>query len=322
MSREPERSLSARFRHWLDNGSSALDERMQADEDADMKTLEREEILISQPSEKEPFSSAPEVPAQAEGKAAVWIYRLLAGLLCGGIIAVLLLTARALPPFGEAADPVNNEVSRRYIEKGMEETGAVNIVAGMILDYRAFDTLGESNVLFIASCAVLMLLRVSETKEKSDRVHQLEIEADDRMYEPKNDGILQHSARLLVPPTLMFGIYVMMNGHLSPGGGFSGGAVMGAGLILYLTAFGFRRTERFMTMRVFRTVTVCALSFYALSKAYSFFTGANGLHSFITPGTPGRLFSAGLIPYLNLAVGLVVCCVMYAFYAVFRKGDL
>jgi len=142
------------------------------------------------------------------------------------------------------------------------------------------------------------------------------------MYEPKNDGILQHSARLLVPPALMFGIYVMMNGHLSPGGGFSGGAVMGAGLILYLTAFGFRRTERFMTMRVFRTVTVCALSFYALSKAYSFFTGANGLHSFITPGTPGRLFSAGLIPYLNLAVGLVVCCVMYAFYAVFRKGDL
>ena len=100
------------------------------------------------------------------------------------------------------------------------------------------------------------------------------------------------------------------------------GAVMGAGLILYLNAFGFRKTERFFTYRTFKVVSVCALSFYALSKTYSFFTGANHLHSIITPGVPGMLFSAGLIPYLNLAVGLVVCCTMYAFYTLFRKGDM
>lgn len=191
----------------------------------------------------------------------------------------------------------------------------------MILDYRAFDTLGESNVLFVAACAVIIMLRIS-TDHEDKSAHQLEIEADDRMYEPKNDRILQSSVALIVPFILMYGAYMILNGHISPGGGFSGGAVMGAGLILYLNAFGFKRTERFFTFRTFKIVSFAALSFYALSKAYSFFTGANHLDSIITPGTPGQIFSAGLIPYLNIAVGLVVCCTMYAFYTLFRKGDM
>ncbi|MFR3797105.1 MAG: MnhB domain-containing protein, partial [Christensenellales bacterium] len=185
-----------------------------------------------------------------------------------------------------------------------------------------FDTLGESNVLFIAACSVLILLRVSGSKDGKPSTEQLEAEADDRMYEPKNDAILQHAANFLVPLILMFGVYVILNGHISPGGGFSGGAIMGAGLILYLNAFGFKRTERFFTFTTFKIVSCVALSFYALSKAYSFFTGANHLPSIITTGTPGMIFSAGLIPYLNIAVGLVVCCTMYAFYTLFRKGDM
>ena len=61
---------------------------------------------------------------------------------------VLLCTVSQLPAFGSADTPTLNEVSDRYLEKGLEETGAVNAVAGMILDYRAFDTFGESTVLF------------------------------------------------------------------------------------------------------------------------------------------------------------------------------
>lgn len=59
-------------------------------------------------------------------------------LLCFSIIFVLLWTIAYLPVFGNAGNPDNNEVSARYIEKGLDETGAVNIVTGMILDYRAF----------------------------------------------------------------------------------------------------------------------------------------------------------------------------------------
>ena len=127
---------------------------------------------------------------------------------------------------------------------------------------------------------------------------------------------------LVIPLVMVFGVYVILNGHISPGGGFSGGAVLGAALILYQMAFGEEAIGRFFSFRAFRVVSVGALAFYALSKAYSFFTGANDLPSIITPGVPGRIFSAGLIPYLNIAVGLVVCCTMYALFTLFRKGDL
>ena len=330
-----ENSWWPRFVRWLKNGSSALDNAMYGDleeeavlpdapagdaEKREAQQDERRRLLLR--DEQDMYSQVHAWSRSKGARLAQWFYRVTAVVICLGIIWMLLQTAAYLPPFGSPDNPANNEVSRRYIEQGMQETGAVNIVAGMILDYRAFDTLGESNVLFIAACSVLILLRISSEKHGGDAVAQLEAEADDRMYEPKNDLILQRIASFLVPLILLFGVYIIMNGHISPGGGFSGGAVMGAGLILYLNAFGFKKTERFFTFKTFKAVSLCALSFYAVSKAYSFFTGANHLSSFITPGTPGRLFSAGLIPYLNIAVGLVVCCTMYAFYTLFRKGDM
>ena len=330
-----ENSWWPRFVRWLKNGSTALDNAMYGDleeeavlpdapagdaEKREAQLDERRRLLLR--DEQDMYSQVHAWSRSKGAKLAQWFYRITAVVICLGIIWMLLQTAAYLPPFGNPGNPANNEVSRRYIEQGMQETGAVNIVAGMILDYRAFDTLGESNVLFIAACSVLILLRISSEKHGGDAVAQLEAEADDRMYEPKNDLILQRIASFLVPLILLFGVYIIMNGHISPGGGFSGGAVMGAGLILYLNAFGFKKTERFFTFKTFKVVSLCALSFYAVSKAYSFFTGANHLSSFITPGTPGRLFSAGLIPYLNIAVGLVVCCTMYAFYTLFRKGDM
>lgn len=162
------------------------------------------------------------------------LYQTTSILFCLFLIALLLVTVSYLPAIGAVTRPVNNEVSERYIEKGLEETGAVNIVAGMILDYRAFDTLGESHVLFVATITVLILLRLNKTEKD-------EAEVSDRRFEPKNDAILQLVATFLVPVIIIFGIYIILNGHLGPGGGFSGGAVIGAGLVLYLNAFGFKK---------------------------------------------------------------------------------
>jgi multicomponent Na+:H+ antiporter subunit B len=83
-------------------------------------------------------------------------------LLALGIIGLLLMTVSDLPRFGSADNPAANEVYTRYVEKGMEETGAKNIVAAMILDYRAFDTLGEAIVLFTAIMGVVMLIRTPD----------------------------------------------------------------------------------------------------------------------------------------------------------------
>jgi len=255
------------------------------------------------------------------------IYRIIASIFCLLLLAGLLYTVSYLPPTGEAEKAVNNEVTERYIEKGLQETGAVNIVTGMILDYRAFDTFGESNVLFVATITVLILLyfnkkqnrAVSETQKMNGI--QAGIDAADRGFEPKNDPILQLSARFLVPIIMIFGIYVILNGHLSPGGGFSGGAIIGAGLILHLNAFGFKRTERFFTHGTYKWISFGALTTYCLCKTYSFYCGANHLESHIPLGIPGHILSSGLILILNICVGCVVACTMYTFYVMFRKGD-
>lgn len=247
-------------------------------------------------------------------------YLVMSVLLCFSIIFVLLWTVASLPPFGLAENPANNEVAARYIESGLQETGAVNIVTGMILDYRAFDTFGESCVLFIASCCVLALLRIDGTSRGNEERKLME--QNDRLFEPKNDIILQKCACVLVPVILVFGIYIVLNGHLSPGGGFSGGAVLGSGLILYLNAFGYQKMEKIVTEKLYRRVTLCTLSFYCIAKSYSFFTGANHLESGIPLGTPGAIISSGLILPLNICVGLVVACTMYAFYTLFRKGGM
>ena len=94
------------------------------------------------------------------------VYCALCVLICVTMIALLMFTVMNLPSFGSPNHPINNEVSARYIEKGLQETGAVNIVTGMILDYRAFDTLGESTVLFTAAMVVLFLLRLDPESEK------------------------------------------------------------------------------------------------------------------------------------------------------------
>ncbi len=241
-------------------------------------------------------------------------YNVFSVIFCLCLAFILLVGVSYLPKYGHEENPVNNEVSARYIEQGLQETGAINIVTGMILDYRAFDTLGESHVLFIATCSVLILLRRDKKK------NQETAEYNDRIYEPKNDVILQTVARVLVPIIEIFGIYVILGGHLGPGGGFSGGAICGAGLILYLNAFDFVKTERFFTGKTYKCMCFGALACYSLAKTYSFFTGANHIESVIPLGTPGAILSSGLILLLDICVGFVVAGTMYTFYVMFRKG--
>ena len=244
-------------------------------------------------------------------------YKIASIICCLALVAILLVAVSYLPPVGSAENPSSNEVAAKYIEDGLQDTGAVNIVTGMILDYRAFDTFGESNVLFIATCTVLILLRSDKKKEK----HQEEAEQRrEQHYEPKDDSILQRVTFLLFPVIVIFGIYVILNGHISPGGGFSGGAIIGAGLILYANAFGFEKLNRFFTEKTYKWISFAALAFYCLAKSYSFFTGANHLESGIPLGEAGAILSSGLILPLNICVGMVVACTMYAFYTLFRKG--
>lgn len=140
------------------------------------------------------------------------LYNLASVGLCLLLIAVLLLTVSWLPVLGDPEGPNNNEVSARYVEKGMEEFGAVNMVTNMILCYRGFDTFGETCVLFIAATCVIVLLQKDEKEIENAR-------ETDWKYEPKPDAILQKITLVLTPIIFLYGFYIILNGHLSPGEG-------------------------------------------------------------------------------------------------------
>ncbi|MBR7081143.1 MAG: hypothetical protein IKI49_00310 [Oscillospiraceae bacterium] len=270
-----------------------------------------------------PEPAKPEEPVSEEAKLCAEVgaiersYRAVA-TICGIMLAlILVVTVALLPKFGMANNPTVNEVSRRYLEEGIKDTGAVNTVAGMILDYRAFDTLGESIVLFTATITVIFLLQQSRRKDNEGKIGSTEANLSGVRSLPAKVII-----RIALPFSLLYGIYVVINGHLSPGGGFSGGTIIGASLILSHLAFGERFTKRFATVDGCSKVMVAALLVYMGLKTYSVYTGANGIESIIPLGTPGSILSAGLIFPLNICVGLVVSCTMFTLYSLFTDWKI
>ena len=243
------------------------------------------------------------------------LYDILCFIFAIVFIVSMLFTVKMLPDIGEVNNPTNNEVTEKYLKDASWETGSLNAVSGMILDYRAFDTLGESCVLFVATTAVFIMLRRDEDSPDGLPTKHLV-----RKHEPIEDPILKKSFEFLIPAIFVFGIYVILNGHLSPGGGFSGGAILGAAFILYLNAYGLEKTERFINSKTYLTFSVCALMFYALAKSYVFFIGPNHIESVIPVLADGSILASGLILPLNIAVGIVVSNTVYALFIMFRRG--
>ena len=302
-------SITEKLKSFIDNGIDALDDEM-------LSELGAPETKQAPLKPEKPQRQACHIAAKSRlGRC----LHLCSGvLLCAALISLMLLTVSRLPAFGHPDTLSHNEVSEFYVENGVKDTGAVNIVTSIILNYRGFDTLGESHVLFIAVCAVMILLRNSPT----DRSTLLSAYANgDDKDEPHDDLILFAGGRIAVPLILMFGLYIILNGNISPGGGFSGGAVIGAGLILYLSIYGYPASSRFMNITTFRAVSASALMSYCAFKTYHFICGYNGLESVFTRGVPGSIFSGGMLLYLNIFVGAVVAMTMYALFTLFRKGD-
>lgn len=136
------------------------------------------------------------------------------------------------------------------------------------------------------------------------------------------DIILETITGILMPFALVLGIYVIVNGHISPGGGFSGGTILGAALILHSITYGPEKTREFFSMKVFTYVTVIALLTYGALKGYSFMTGAANIPTGIPIGTPGKILSGGLILPLNIGVGIIVASTVYALYSLFNEGEV
>ncbi|SHJ01202.1 multisubunit sodium/proton antiporter, MrpB subunit [Dethiosulfatibacter aminovorans DSM 17477] len=135
------------------------------------------------------------------------------------------------------------------------------------------------------------------------------------------DTILVEVCRLMIPIIQLFSIYIIFHGHLSPGGGFAGGAILGCSFIIMHLVFGKTYTRNLINKNVIMKGMSIPLVLYGLLKGYSFLSYDLHLPK-IPSGTPGNIFSAGLILPLNIIVGIVVSLMMYFVFSLFLDGEV
>lgn len=131
-----------------------------------------------------------------------------------------------------------------------------------------------------------------------------------------NNIILRQITKIITPCIQLFGIYVILNGHISPGGGFAGGTIMASSFILLHITHGKIYVENIFSFeKALRLISV-SLILYGLIKGYSFLS--YDLHLPHPPtGIPGHILSGGFILPLNILVGITVTSTIYILYSLF-----
>lgn len=144
------------------------------------------------------------------------------------ILGVIMIAAvTQLPRPGSPDAPAQTHVSAFYVDGGKELGGAENLVTAVLLNFRALDTFGEVVVIFAALIAVLAVVTSQTVSRSDDGIGS----RASRPVVPVSP-LVGFMVRLLAPFIATFAIFVMLKGHVLPGGGFQGGAVLGALLIL------------------------------------------------------------------------------------------
>jgi multicomponent Na+:H+ antiporter subunit B len=218
-----------------------------------------------------------------------------------GVLIVLSLDGN--PLFVKYGDvDVNTRVSSSYIDRDVNggtqaitfeesvnlESGPANIVTAIVADYRSFDTLGEVSVLFVSSLGIALLLGTMTTKRMALDFHP--------------NFMLRVGSRALFGIILMTGVFVIIHGHLTPGGGFPGGTMIASSiLLLYLADDQFR--TRVTSFKVLESI---AGSIYVVLGLVGLFAFDYFLVNVLDNGVLGELFSAGMIPIVYVLIGLKV----------------
>ena len=217
--------------------------------------------------------------------------RRIVSIIILAIIAVGFILVFSQIPFGK--DKIN--VANYYIKKGVKETGAVNIVTSVVLNYRGFDTLGEVTVLFIAAIGLGAVLFVERKFQKNPSNNK-----EDKTK--RASLILRTGSRWLFPLILLFGTYIFVHGHLTPGGGFQGGAIVASGFLLMYLAFPKQSINR-KSSSVAESLS--GLIFVGIGLLGLIFSGYF-LNNFLPKGIPNTILSAGIIPIIYIAIGFKV----------------
>ena len=218
------------------------------------------------------------------------------GLGAAGLAGLLAWGFAGLPSFGS----FDGAYGQLLAHLTVPERHATSAVSVSTFDFRGVDTLGEEFILFTAAIGVLVLLRGQRAGETvaAEPIRQREPAAESKT--------LRSVGTALAAPVLVLGIYVVAHGHLTPGGGFQGGVIlMTAFLLVYLagTHLDLRRATPLGAMEAAEGTGAAGFALIGLGGIV--LAGAF-LENFIGFGTVGNLVSGGVIPLLNISVGLEV----------------
>jgi multicomponent Na+:H+ antiporter subunit B len=214
-----------------------------------------------------------------------------------GLAVFMLWGMAGLPRFGTFA----GAYSRLLNATAVAERAATNVVASVTFDYRGFDTMGEEFILFAAVVGVAILLRAQRDEEEG----QPEEEITGR-HAPATSNAVRAVGLALVGPIVVFGIYVVTHGHLSPGGGFQGGVVLATGALLVYLSGEYVTLRRVRPEHLIDAAESTGAGGYVVIGLLGLVVGTSFLDNFLPLGQPGALLSSGTILPINLAVGLEV----------------
>lgn len=144
-----------------------------------------------------------------------------------------------LPVIGDPEAPASTHVSDYYIEHAIEECNSPNMVTAVIVDYRAFDTMFETTVMFLAGLAVVLILANRPKKRIYAPGDEMKADEEGRpVYRSINKDV---TIAIIEPIILIYAMYVLFHGEVSLGGGFQAGALIGMTYLLDVMAGGSSR---------------------------------------------------------------------------------
>lgn len=258
------------------------------------------------------------------------------GLIIALSTGVLLIGATGdFPGWADPTSPASTHLSPHFIEKTMEETSVPNIVTAVLADYRGYDTMYETAVIFTAGLACFILLRVFVREEPEDRLYRHvltgvtvrvkkgaklppseDFERIDATWTPP-DLIIKTICRFLIPFIQLFALYVIAHGHHSPGGGFQGGVILGASIILLAISQDLRTSVRRMREKLDAVLCAVGVIIYAGTGALCLLLGFNFLDysalASVLHCDPVTARSHGIL-IVEIGVGIAVMCTMIWIY--------
>jgi len=214
-----------------------------------------------------------------------------------GLLAFLLWSYTGLPDFGHYLGPYGDILVRLSIP----ERSTTAVVSAINFDFRGFDTLGEEFILFAAVVGVASLLR----NLRGERDERPDDDAKGRRVRETSVAV-SVVGLALVGPTLLVGLYVVIHGHQTPGGGFQGGVILAtAPLAVYLAAEA-RTFQRIAPKTLVELTESAGAAGYVVLGLVGLALGATFLGNVLPLGRAGEVNGAGNIQALNLIVGIEV----------------